>query len=330
MLSEAGFGVVNHVGAAATEAAFRKAASPSVLHIATHGFLTATASVGSKGSRGMMVKGVGSAPSPSAQPSSPKETVKRVTNEANRTVLAFAGAQESLSLWLEGRYPEPAADGILTPAEVAAMDFDGTWLVVLSACQSGQGDDVGGEGVFGLRRAFKLAGAQNLVITLWPVADETTFEMMKDFYREALPNGDVAEAMARIQASWLLKLRSERGLAAAVREAGPFVAAAMANAKASGPTAQPASKAPTAEDKIRRLEQNAELGDSAAMSALGFLYAKGAGVPKDRAKALKWYRSAFKAGNSDAFSGLEALSVPDNLPVSPGAQKMRDLFKGEE
>jgi CHAT domain-containing protein len=159
--------------------------------------------------------------------------------------VALTGGQSTLQAWGRGEFPDPSNDGILTAEEVAGLDLDGTWLVTLSACETGVGQVQSGEGVFGLRRAFMMAGAQNLLMTLWPVSDETTPKIMADFYREALKTGDAAGSLAKVQRDWLVKLRNEKGLLAAVRDAGPFAMVVMANpnlgktAPASQPVAQP-------------------------------------------------------------------------------------------
>jgi CHAT domain-containing protein len=72
-----------------------------------------------------------------------------------------------------------------------------------------------------------MAGAENLLMTLWPVADDTTASIMADFYKEALATGDAAGSLAKVQRDWLVKLREEKGLAAAIREAGPFAMVMM-------------------------------------------------------------------------------------------------------
>jgi hypothetical protein len=101
--------------------------------------------------------------------------------------------------------------------------LNGTWLVVLPACETGSGQAQAGEGVMGLRRGFILAGAQNLLMTLWPISDETTVQIMLDLYDAALRNGNAPQALAHVSRDWLVKLRKDRGLLDAVRLAGSFI-----------------------------------------------------------------------------------------------------------
>jgi CHAT domain-containing protein len=75
----------------------------------------------------------------------------------------------------------------------------------------------------GLRRGFIQSGAQNLLMTLWPVSDELSVQIMSDFYDAAHRGGNAPEALADVQRNWLLKLRSENGLVQAVNLAGPFI-----------------------------------------------------------------------------------------------------------
>jgi len=101
--------------------------------------------------------------------------------------------------------------GLLTAAEVSRLDLRGTELVVLSACDTGLGKAVSGEGVLGLRRAFSEAGARNLVMSLWSVDDRVTAETMQDFYSHILSRRPlrVSEALREAQ---LARLRENRKL----------------------------------------------------------------------------------------------------------------------
>ncbi|MDX1522573.1 MAG: CHAT domain-containing protein, partial [Anaerolineae bacterium] len=83
--------------------------------------------------------------------------------------------------------------------DVTALDLLATELVVLSACETGLGEVQVGEGVFGLRRAFVLAGANTLVMSLWKVPDQQTQELMTDFYRRILAGEPRAEALRQAQ-----------------------------------------------------------------------------------------------------------------------------------
>jgi CHAT domain-containing protein len=84
-------------------------------------------------------------------------------------------------------------DGILTASEISALDLRGTDLVVLSACNTAQGE-VTAEGVFGLQRAFKQAGAQTIIMTLWSIYDQSTSEFMVNFYKYLLEGKTKREA----------------------------------------------------------------------------------------------------------------------------------------
>ena len=117
-------------------------------------------------------------------------------NPMLRSGLALAGA----NTWLKaGNLPEEAEDGLLTAEDVTGLDLLATELVVLSACETGLGQVHVGEGVFGLRRAFVLAGAKTLVMSLWKVPDEPTRELMEAFYGRLLAGQGRAEALREAQ-----------------------------------------------------------------------------------------------------------------------------------
>jgi len=98
-----------------------------------------------------------------------------------------------------GELPETAEHGLLTAGDVTGLDFLATELVVLSACETGLGQILGGEAVFGLRRGFALAGAKTLVMSLWKVPDEETRELMEVFYGRVLAGQGRAEALRQAQ-----------------------------------------------------------------------------------------------------------------------------------
>jgi CHAT domain-containing protein len=117
-------------------------------------------------------------------------------NALLRSGLALAGANASLH---RRKLPAAAGNGLLYAEDVTALDLTGTRLVVLSACDTGRGDIELGEGVFGLRRAFEIAGAETLVMSHWPVSDDCTQSLMDKFYTALLSGYGRAEALRMAQ-----------------------------------------------------------------------------------------------------------------------------------
>ncbi len=170
--------------AQATEAALKQVASPSILHVATHGFFLGDATDNEDG-RGLKLKLSAEAEADSA----------RLENPLLRSGLALAGANQLQS--------GQADDGILTALEAASLDLWGTKLVVLSACDTGVGEVKNGEGVYGLRRALLLAGCETQVMSLWPVADRATQRYMVDYYRRLQRGAGRADALRAVQLKML-------------------------------------------------------------------------------------------------------------------------------
>jgi tetratricopeptide (TPR) repeat protein len=204
--------VVSFTGKAATKEALFQVHSPYILHLATHGFFEPADQPERE--------------STAQQPASLERSLtksKFFKNPMHCSGLALAGAQSTLEAWKRSEIPPIENDGILTAEDVAALDLQGTWLVTLSACDTGSGEAKAGEGVLGLRRGFLQAGAQHLLLTLWPISDETTVQIMTDFYDVARKTDNPPQALAQVQRDWLVKIRKEHGLTQALRLAGPFI-----------------------------------------------------------------------------------------------------------
>jgi CHAT domain-containing protein len=168
--------------------------SPRILHLATHGFFLPDQQPDLRhAAPGLGVDPIGF---PGEEPWAGRLSGPLMEDPMLRSGLALAGA----NTWLQGRnLPEEAEDGLLTAEDVTGLDLLATELVVLSACQTGLGQVHVGEGVFGLRRAFVLAGAKTLVMSLWKVPDEPTRELMEDFYGRLLAGEGRAEALRQAQ-----------------------------------------------------------------------------------------------------------------------------------
>lgn len=119
------------------------------------------------------------------------------TNPMQNAGLLFAGSQP---YWSEERIATTLNeyDGILRANEIATLDLSGCRLVVLSACQTGLGDTTS-EGVYGLQRAFKLAGAESILMSLWNVDDYATKELILAFYNNLLISNNPNEALHEAQ-----------------------------------------------------------------------------------------------------------------------------------
>ena len=196
----------------ATKEALLKVHSPYILHLATHGFFAKEDPTSAKTGRESSLNDLQGV-----------TKSKFFKNPMHRSGLALAGAQTTIEAWKREEVPPVENDGILTAEDVSTLDLQGTWLATLSACDTGSGEARAGEGVMGLRRGFIQAGALNLLMTLWPISDEVTVQIMSDFYEAAHHSGNAPEALAEVQRKWLLQLRTEKGLAQAVNLAGPFI-----------------------------------------------------------------------------------------------------------
>jgi len=164
---------------AATETALKQIQSPNLLLIATHGFFLTNTDKFSAPPSIQSGDGVGSASEVSQQ------QVLKIENPLLRSGLALAGVNQRNN---KDR-PARSDDGILTALEVAGLDLRGTQLVVLSACETGVGEAKVGDGVYGLRRALVIAGAQSQVLSLWKVDDNATKDLMVSYFTKMVKEG---------------------------------------------------------------------------------------------------------------------------------------------
>jgi MYXO-CTERM domain-containing protein len=171
-------------GASATTGAMARLQGPRILHIATHGFFLEDAPANGNGARGLVLVRNDRAGGVSVP-----------ANPLLRSGLAFAGAN----------LQRPEDNGLVTALEASSLDLWGTKLVVLSACDTGVGEVRSGEGVYGLRRAFVLAGAESLVMSLWEVDNLATRDLMIAYY------GALARGEGRSDALRNTQLRMIRG-----------------------------------------------------------------------------------------------------------------------
>lgn len=168
----------------ATESSLKKIENPAFLHIATHGFfITQNENLDLKTSENFNILKT--------------DLQKSQENPLLRSGLLLAGASASLSD--ESHSNESENDGILTAFEAQNLNLDKTELVVLSACETGKGELHNGEGVYGLQRAFQVAGAKNLIMSLWKVDDEATQLMMTSFYKNWVQSGNLSDSFRKAQ-----------------------------------------------------------------------------------------------------------------------------------
>lgn len=157
ILTSSGYKSTLHQTANATEKAIKEVKSPKLMHIATHGFF---------------VKDVRA---------NNNKVFSVPLNNINENVLLRSG----LMLANAGKIDVDGSgnNGILTAYEAMNLDLTNTDLVVLSACETGLGDIMSGEGVYGLQRSFEVAGAKAVIMSLWKVDDDATQLLMTSFYK---------------------------------------------------------------------------------------------------------------------------------------------------
>jgi CHAT domain-containing protein len=160
----------------ATKATAKQLRNPSILHFATHGFFL-----------------------PDPPNTNPDTPIRQ--NPLSRSALVLANFNQRQSC----NDSDSNCNGLLTAQDVTTIDLRGTKLVFLSACETGLGKVTNGEGVYGLRRAFTLAGAESQVMSLWKVNDQTTRELVESYYQNLKANQGRSQSLKTIQLDLLKK-----------------------------------------------------------------------------------------------------------------------------
>lgn len=187
ILKASGYQITQVMANDATEKSIKAIKGTTLVHIATHGYFLQDAGEG-EGS----VFGVNA------------ESASR--NPLLRSGLMLAGAGKSLT-GTGGSDITSNDNGILTAYEAMNLNLEGTNLVILSACETGLGDIKSGEGVYGLQRAFQVAGAEALIMSLWKVDDAATQQLMTNFYTNWIKLGNKQKAFKQAQLQLMTKYK---------------------------------------------------------------------------------------------------------------------------
>jgi CHAT domain-containing protein/Tfp pilus assembly protein PilF len=184
ILKTGGYQTTPYAQKAATEAVIKSLKGPSIVHIATHGYFQPDVEQSAAGIH--------------------QENAK--DNPLLRSGLILAGASPTLKGEALPNL-ESNDNGVLTAYEAMNLSLDGTDLIVLSACETGLGDVRAGEGVYGLQRAFLVAGAKAMVMSLWKVDDAATQALMTNFYTNLAKGGNKAKAFKAAQLQLMTKYK---------------------------------------------------------------------------------------------------------------------------
>jgi CHAT domain-containing protein/Tfp pilus assembly protein PilF len=186
ILKTSGYKVTQFLQKDASEKNLKAVQGPTLMHIATHGYFLADADVGT-GAIGVTAENARN-------------------NPLLRSGLLLAGASATMS----GKAVpdlESNDNGVLTAYEAMNLNLEGTELIIMSACETGLGDVRAGEGVYGLQRAFQVAGAKALIMSLWKVDDAATQQLMTNFYTNFVKTGNKLKAFKQAQVQLMTKFK---------------------------------------------------------------------------------------------------------------------------
>jgi CHAT domain-containing protein len=184
ILKAGGYQTAPYMQKTATEAVIKNMKGPNIVHIATHGYFQADVEQASVGVQ--------------------QENAKN--NPLLRSGLLLSGAAQTITGEVMPNL-ESNDNGVLTAYEAMNLSLDGTDLIILSACETGLGDVRAGEGVYGLQRAFLVAGAKAMVMSLWKVDDAATQALMTNFYTNLAKGTPKAKAFKQAQLQLMTKYK---------------------------------------------------------------------------------------------------------------------------
>jgi CHAT domain-containing protein/Tfp pilus assembly protein PilF len=184
ILKTGGYQVTPYIQKAATEAILKTIKGPAIVHIATHGYFQQDVEASSVGVT--------------------EDNAKN--NPLLRSGILLAGASPVIKGEVMPNL-ESNDNGVLTAYEAMNLNLEGTDLIILSACETGLGDVRAGEGVYGLQRAFLVAGAKALVMSLWKVDDTATQALMTNFYTNLAKGVNKAKAFKQAQVQLMTKYK---------------------------------------------------------------------------------------------------------------------------
>lgn len=185
-----------YIGSEATETSVKSSSGKKIgiLHISTHGFYYTESQAKKKEKLRFL-----------------SFDDKHQTNYEDKTLTRSGLLMAGAKLTIDGKdVPMDSDDGILTAQEISMLDLRGTDLVVLSACETARGDIMQGEGVFGLQRGFKKAGAKSILMSLWKVSDVSTEILMTEFYKN-LCNGKSKRESLRLAQKIVREYKDSEG-----------------------------------------------------------------------------------------------------------------------
>ena len=171
LLKQKGYKTSEYTEGAASEEHVKEMESPKIFHIATHGFVVASAEAKATDLT--------------------ENQAQQSENPLMKTGLLLKGAGDLLN---KTKYNYNLESGILTAYEAMSLNLDNTDLVVLSACETGLGEISQGEGVYGLQRAFLVAGAKTLIMSMFKVDDDATQKLILSFYKKWLSTNNLRQS----------------------------------------------------------------------------------------------------------------------------------------